>query len=247
MQGLTLIEVMVALGVASITSAIAVMATMGLTQTVRVETKKVGVYDEAKIVDDYLTSLVQQAGGGHLRAGHSVDATFGGGGSSDELRVTLLDPAHSNECFVDGATGNTLEFRTTDTDNDGIDDKCCLEGLPGRANFALVPSTGAIVHFAADSLDPSVLGCTATVSEDPFVPLPGTMPSTAGAIVVPIRHVRVARDNPSNELRLSVARSDLTSPEESCAHRRRSRFSGRTRLRHAIGRRGDLRRRERQR
>ena len=158
--GFTLIEIMIGLALTSIIAASSARTFSTVYSSMKSSEKTIEIYDELKMVSEYLGSKFQTVGGGVARPWDSLWLIDGGGTASDQLYVFANSSKFSADCTVDSKTGVTLKFPTSgcclDNDNDGnLDD-----GIVG--SMVLVTSVDSSIALKITNAVVSAGTCQAT-------------------------------------------------------------------------------------
>lgn len=136
-NGFTLIEIMVALAASSILLAVGMFGFQEITSNMRKMEQASMANDEAKLLNEYMISSLQSAGGGGVRPWHAISVIDNwNGDGSDLLDFFEIDP-DSPECSVTARLGDQLDFNviTDPTICDGGATACCCVDMDGDSTL----------------------------------------------------------------------------------------------------------------
>lgn len=145
-RGFSLMEILVALAIGGIVTAVATGVTVQFNKTMTRLNKQSEVGVEARLLLDRLSARVQQVGGGAVRPWDAIELEDGAAGScssaalgmpacngADRLRFLELY-SDASECVALGGSGSTVNFNPA---------ACCLTMTEHNArNMVYVPSAG---------------------------------------------------------------------------------------------------------
>jgi|GEM_PF-1786787 len=166
--GFTLVEAMVSMAIGGIIITAAASSVTMINKQIYYVTKSTNVDDDIKHIEEYLASMVQEAGGGVVKAGQAI-RVFETAGEADELVISLpgdFDTDCQIGSFNNFASGNptsfSIDFPKEDLDGDGVNEHCCLEGMPVNTEMTLLPAAGPAATFMVRNYVNSGSSCRIT-------------------------------------------------------------------------------------
>lgn len=120
--GFSLVEIMLAVSVTAIITALSAKIVGDLLVNMKNSEKRTRVDQEIKLLQEYLGSTLQQAGGGSVRPWNSIKVEDDWNGDGSDRLTLYVSSSDSPECSVNTIAGVNLRFGNTpcclDTDGD---------------------------------------------------------------------------------------------------------------------------------
>ncbi len=152
--GFSLLETMVAMALGGVIVAAAASSVTLINSHIYYVVKSAGIDDDVKHIEEYISSQVQEAGGGILKAGQAV-RVYQGSNGPDALVVAQRHETFENETLItkfNGGNGNKkVYFEVKDFNGDG-QDTCWLAGMSVNNELMVIPASGRSVSIVITKL-----------------------------------------------------------------------------------------------
>lgn len=162
-RGFSITELVVAMGIASVVSSMAIMVFLGLQETVLLTANRSEGDQENMMLSEWFVRELQVVGGGPLRPWMSVrveDNAIGKG--SDRLTLVRVDPDHPSCGLSEIASAGVLHLTRAD---DAA--TCCLDAAMEGRQVYLVSANGEYWRsLRIESVDDDPAVCTLTPATD---------------------------------------------------------------------------------
>lgn len=211
LRAYTLIEVMIAMTAGAILLAVGLSGFQQIINSSTGAERASGASEEAKLLNEYLSSSVQGIGGGTVRPWAAVDVQDNAGIDNTDIVVIYEIDDSFNECLIQTrpGRGNVFTFAMTSTDAGSVCD--CLSGLSRGMRVMVTTADGSswgALQVETVTPNPSCQA-TFTPTASGLSRLPGSPGNFVGG-AMSIGHVKLFSVNANQQLQVQI---DSNSPQ----------------------------------